>query len=416
MNRGEGEKAADILSRSGKEILIDGGSKHDTVLLFTCAVIETTERKMWKRIKSATRDGKGVIIGGCLASLRGEEIRKRYPDASILDTMGLPRLGMSLGGDPLKVDPTLPHIRSTSDRIDNIVPISTGCKGSCTYCITRYARGGLISYPPSCIESMIKVGLIDGRSEILLTSQDSASYHHTDDNGHVHHLGTLLSGINDRVKGNYRIRVGMMNPDTGMDVGEDLVRAFEDPHIFRFFHIPLQSGSDEVLGSMNRKYSFEQYLDFIEGLRRHFPRLTLSTDIIVGFPGESEGQFQKSVEAVKLLKPDILNITRFSSREGTAASRMKGHLPGWMVKERSREMTAVHQIITHDLLYSRIGKHNECLVTKVGKKGTMMARDINYTPIVIRGDRSLLGKFIDVVTEDIGPSYLIAGDDWSQVG
>ena len=170
MNKGEGEKAADILSRSGKEILIDGDADHDTVLLFTCAVIETTERKMWKRIESATRDGKGVIIGGCLASLRREEIRKRYPDASILDTMGLPRLGISLGEDLLNQPPPLPSIRSASDRIDNIVPISTGCKGSCTYCVTRYARGGLISYPPSCIESMITGGLIDGRSEILLTS------------------------------------------------------------------------------------------------------------------------------------------------------------------------------------------------------------------------------------------------------
>ncbi|MCK5774095.1 MAG: tRNA (N(6)-L-threonylcarbamoyladenosine(37)-C(2))-methylthiotransferase [Thermoplasmata archaeon] len=416
MNRGEGEKAADILSRSGKEILLDENAEHDTVLLFTCAVIETTERKMWKRIESATRDGKEVIVGGCLASLRSEEIHKRYPDASVLDTMGLPRLGISLGEDLLNLPPSqTPRVRPL-DRLDNIVPISTGCKGSCTYCVTRYARGGLICYPPTCIKNMITAGLVDGRSEILLTSQDSASYRHTDDNGQVYDLGTLLSELNRDVKGDHMIRVGMMNPDTGMEIRESLIRAFEDDHIFKFLHIPLQSGSDEVLGTMNRKYSFKQYLEFIHELRLHFPDLTLSTDIIIGFPGESEGQFQKSVEAVKLLRPNILNITRFSSRSGTAASRMKGHLPGWMVKERSREMTAVHQIITQDLLYSRTGKHERCLVTEVGKKGTMMARDINYTPIVIEGDRSLLGRFIDVDANDIGPSYLIAGKDLSLVG
>ena len=132
--------------------------------------------------------------------------------------------------------------------------------------------------------------------------------------------------------------------------------------------------------------------------------MTLSTDIIVGFPGESEGQFRQSVDAIRHLRPNILNITRFSSRPGTAASRMKGHISGWAVKERSRELTAVHQILSQDLLYSRLGEHGNCLVTEVGKEGTMMARDINYTPIILSGDRSLLGSYLDITTFETNTS------------
>jgi MiaB/RimO family radical SAM methylthiotransferase len=256
----------------------------------------------------------------------------------------------------------------------------------------------------------IRDGLRNGRREILLTSQDTAVYGRDMKKGMD--LGGLLRRIADKVRGQYRMRVGMMNPRGAAEILDSIKKGFDDQRVFKFFHIPVQSGSDRILQAMNRPYTLGEFLDLVGSLRSRYPDMTLSTDIIVGYPGENEEDFEESLSLIRQTDPDILNITRFSSWPGTRAHRSHEKIPGWAIKERSRKLTKVHEKLLERILERREGYHERCLVTEVGKPGTMMARDSNYTPIVIKGNKNLLGKFLDIRTVKKGPTYLISDNNW----
>lgn len=414
MNQGEARQAAEKLSSLGHYVvprtMLD---KADSVLLFTCDVIKTTENRMWKRIEEITSSGKRVIVAGCLAAIATDEIMKRYPSALILDSMGLNDLdsGIEKLLDGHKKDKMERSFDPSGERIDSIVPISTGCAGNCSYCITRLARGKVISYPQSDIIERVRSGVKAGRIEILLTSQDTAAYGL---DGTGSDLGSLLRSITSEVREDHRIRVGMMNPVLAMNKMESILNGFDDHRIFKFFHLPVQSGSDVILNSMRRGYTVETFWKILKNIRARFQDVIISTDLIVGFPGETDEDHRSSVDILEQISPEILNITRFSSRPGTDAESMTGQIKGWVMKDRSRELTRLHSRIVVDRLKSRLGYHPNCLVTEVGKKGTMMARDENYTPIVVEGGKEMIGKFIDIDTSDLGPTYLMGGSDWKR--
>ncbi|MGA1792504.1 MAG: tRNA (N(6)-L-threonylcarbamoyladenosine(37)-C(2))-methylthiotransferase [Thermoplasmatota archaeon] len=418
MNHGEARRAAEILSSRGFKVHLGSGVQEeglegDLHILFTCDVISSTERRMWRRMEELTAGGKRLMVAGCLAAISPAEILRRFPDARILDSMGLGSLESSLtsmfeeelvsnGPDPLYFHPSV-------ERIDTIVPISSGCAGNCSYCITRIARGGVGSYPLSEIAARISSGVMAGRKEVLLTSQDSAAYGLDMTGGD---LGLLLRDITSVDLPDHRIRVGMMNPVLADERLDSILSGFDHPRVFKFFHVPVQSGSDRVLENMNRGYSVDEYRNMLRRIRERFPKASISTDLIIGFPGEEGSDHEKSMELIEEISPDVLNITRFSPRPGTPANAMKDQVKGWVQKERSREATKFHQKLLPSILKERLGHHQRCLITEVGKKGTMMARDENYTPIVIEAGNDLLGEFIDIDTSRTGPTYLMAGKDW----
>lgn len=362
-------------------------------------------------MQELTLAGKRLVVGGCLAAIAPDEIASRFPQALVLDTMGLDSLSRSLSSLARGNGNEGPSamFRPSPERIDTIVPISTGCMGSCSYCITRLARGCVRSYPVEDIICRINSGIMEGRMEVLLTSQDSAAYGM--DQG-SRDLGSLLRTICSSIDRNARIRVGMMNPLHTLRALPGILRGFDHPVIFRFFHVPVQSGSDEVLSRMHRGYDTDAFRKMVDGIRSRYPEASISTDVIIGFPGETEEDHRMTLDMIEGISPDILNITRFSPRPGTEAFGTRGHVKGWVLKERSREATKLHQEILGIRLVKRMGHHQDCLVTEVGKKGTMMARDSNYTPIVIEGGRELLGTFIDVDTSGAGPGYLLGGREW----
>ncbi|MGA1819584.1 MAG: radical SAM protein, partial [Thermoplasmatota archaeon] len=246
-----------------------------------------------------------------------------------------------------------------------------------------------------------------GAVEVQLASQDAAAYGAD--------LGSSLPELLDAVvgiEGDFRVRVGMMNPVLVDRRLESILAGFDHQRIFKFFHIPVQSGSDRILEGMGRGYKVEGYRRMLRSIRRLFPDASISTDLIIGFPGEEGSDHELSLELLEEIYPDVLNITRFSRRPGTHASKMEGQVKGWVQKERSREAARLHRELLPTILKDRTGHHEGCLVTEVGKKGTMMARDANYTPIVIEGGKNLLGEFVDIDTSGIGPTYLLAGKDW----
>ncbi len=412
MNQGEADAARRLLSSLGHEVVPgpeeDGRGPSDAVIIFTCDVISSTERRMWKRMMEVGASGRKLFVAGCLAVIEADRIASELPDACILDTMGLPSVEASIS-EHFKVCSGTGPVQGggAAKRLEHVVPISTGCLGSCSYCITRSARNGLISNRPDRIINMVQSGVYAGRKEVLLTCQDTAAYGsdlHIDGAD----LGSLLRDITSNVLGPHMVRVGMMNPSSLLKHESSILDGFKGDDIFKFFHIPVQSGSDRLLDMMGRGYDIGTYMGLIERVRGAYPEAVLSTDIIVGFPQETENDHRRNMDLVRELRPEILNLTRFSARPGTPAALMKGQVHGNVSKQRSRELTRVHREVLAGVLNGRLGIRRGCLVTEVGKReGTMMARDGNYMPIVIPSEGAALGESVDIMAERTGPTYLI---------
>ena len=281
-----------------------------------------------------------------------------------------------------------------------IVSISEGCLGSCSFCATRIARGRLKSFSIDAIVNEVKKAVEMGFKEIQLTSQDTGAYGL--DMGE-YKLPELLNRIS-KIDGDFRVRVGMMNPHHAAKILDDLINSFSNDKIYKFIHVPVQSGDNKVLEHMKRNHTVEDFVEVVDRFRKEFDDVMVSTDIIVGYPTESEESFWKSYELIKNVKPDIVNITRFSPRPNTPASKLRD-IPGWIKKERSRILTKLCREIGYENNKKFIGKRFRVLITKHGKNGTMLSRTNSYRPVVTTGE---LGRFKDVEIIDCTFNYLIS--------
>jgi MiaB-like tRNA modifying enzyme len=281
-----------------------------------------------------------------------------------------------------------------------ILPIAQGCLGACSYCITRFARGKLLSYPVDELLAEFEKRLKRGAKEILVTAQDTACYGR--DIGSS--LPELLSEMLE-LPGNFRIRVGMMNPDWLAPIADGLMDVFEDPRVYRFLHVPVQSGSDVVLSAMRRGYTAEEYLSLVGNIRSRYPEISISTDMIAGFPGETEEDHRKSVDLLRVLRADTVNITRFSPRPGTRAAEMD-QVNGRLIKARSTELTDVKNEVELANNEELIGRTFRVLVTEEGKEGSVIARTDNYRPVGMAEDIRL-GTFCEAEITGCSPTYLI---------
>ena len=181
--------------------------------------------------------------------------------------------------------------------------------------------------------------------------------------------------------------------------------AYGSDKVFKFLHLPVQSGDDAILESMRRQYTVSQFEEIVCRFRRAFPEITLSTDVIVGFPGESEEQFEATMELIRRVRPDIVNVTRFSPRDGTPAATMPGQIVGWKVKERSRRLTRLRFQIARETNERFIGREASVLVTEPGKPGTVLARTPEYRQVVLR-EPAAIGEFLRVKIDGARPTDL----------
>ncbi|MDI6897504.1 tRNA (N(6)-L-threonylcarbamoyladenosine(37)-C(2))-methylthiotransferase [Methanocella conradii] len=340
----------------------------DVIIINTCAVTEPTSRGMLKAIKKY--EDKRVIVAGCMAAAQPYLLEGLGGNVESAGAPGAEAAMKLLGIRPVHGKPLLKGKTA-------IISIAEGCVGKCTYCIVRLARGPLRSAPPASIKKSVKDALEMGAKEIFLTAQDTGAYGM--DTGI--RLPKLMHDILD-IEGDYRVRLGMMNPFSIADILDDVIRIFQDPHVYKFAHIPIQSGSDRILRLMGRPYTESQYSDMVRRLRECIPDITLSTDYIVGFPEETDGDFEMTMEDLRANKPLKVNITRFSPRPGTVAAKMDD-LPMAIKKERSRALTRLHHEITSAYMRSSIGRRLSVLVTEEGKPGSSVARDDSYHMVVI---------------------------------
>ncbi len=196
-----------------------------------------------------------------------------------------------------------------------------------------------------------------------------------------------------------------MNPNNALPILDDLIEVFGSEKVFKFLHVPVQSGNDEVLRRMRRRYSVDDFRGLVQRIREAFPVLTLSTDIICGFPGETEEQFQDSLKLIDEVKPEALNISRFWPRPGTEAEAMDGQLHGRQTKDRSRRLSALWRRQSLEGSQRWKGWEGEILLDEVGKEGSMVGRNFAYKPVVLE-DEVDLGEIVRVRVTGAHGGYL----------
>jgi len=403
MNYGEGVQISEKMKVLGHSPS-DSAENADIVILNTCTVIDTTEKRMIERISELKRMNKDIIVTGCMANVQRSRISIRLPNSLVIppgsyDTISEKVTERYGYGNGEKDTCTSDAGTNCDTRVSAIIPIAQGCLGDCAYCITKFARGRLQSYPVSEIKEQFLNALKRGCKEILITAQDTACYGSDTGTSLPDLIGSLLT-----TKGEYRIRIGMMNPEGLDNILERLMDVMDDDRVYRFVHVPVQSGSDDVLRRMNRRYTSSEFVDMVNRMRSRHNDISISTDLMTGFPGETDEDHRKSLGLIRNASPDTVNVTRFSSRPGTEASLME-QIHGRTSKERSREITAMRFDEAHNRNSELIGKKVRVLVTEEGKNGTMIARTGNYRPVIL-SDICKLGSFADVIVTGCEPTHL----------
>ena len=373
-------------------------SSADLVFINTCAVKTKTEEHMISRIRRLLPHDPIVI--GCLADVNPERIKSLGVER-IFGPKRYAELGRVLGIEIPDEKAGVPKKREVS-YIASIY-IEEGCESACTFCATRFARGKTRSFPPKKIVEEVEEAVREGRREIRLTGQDTGVYGL--DSGSS--LVDLLAEILEKVPGEYRLRVGMMSPEHALRlIDEGYLGLFKDERLYRFFHLPVQSGNDRILRLMGRKYTVEEFREVVERIRKVYPDALIETDVIVGFPTETWEEFMDTVKLIEELEIDVVNISRFSPRPGTPAARFRGQIPSNEKKRRSRIITEIHEKVSVRRYSRYLGKKEKVLVLEEGRRGWNKGRLQNYRLALVRG--GILGEFNEAVISDVTPRYLLA--------
>ncbi|RLG48728.1 MAG: hypothetical protein DRN92_00400 [Thermoproteota archaeon] len=406
MNRADSEAMLRILKESGFE-RTNFPEEADLIILNTCNVKQPTEQRMLSRTRALSLLNKPLIITGCMAATQPALLR-RYAAALI----GPKSIGVIAdvakkvleGKKGIEVVEDLSLNKAEMGRIplskvSAVIPVAEGCLGQCTYCITRFARGRLRSYPPDSILRAIRSRINEGFKEVYLTAQDLGVYG-WDIGTNIAKLLMAIRGI----EGEFRVRVGMMNPCGVKTMVDELLESFSDIRIYKFFHIPVQSGSDRVLRLMKRGYGVKDFLEIVRCIRERYPISTIATDVIIGFPGETEDDFEQTLSLIREVKPEVVNISKFGPRPGTEAAEMK-KLPTKIIKERSKivsELCAEMKLKRNEQL---VGKEFNVLVTEKYKEKAQGRTDF-YRPVLLEQEVEL-GSFYRVEIVDARSNYLI---------
>jgi MiaB/RimO family radical SAM methylthiotransferase len=317
---------------------------------------------------------------------------------------------VALNGSPRKLALSLPRVRVNP--VVSIVPVTYGCVGECSYCCVRFARGSLRSFSVDEVVDYVRRSLGEGVREFWFTGQDVACYGlDLDASVGVVDLSRKVCQINDF--GEFWVRLGMMTPSLLLrfvDYYAEFLSAQQESagKVFEFLHIPVQSGDDEVLGLMNRRYCVEDFTRIIAAFKRVLPRVTLATDVIVGFPGESENAFQRTVSLIEEVKPDIVNVSKFFARPNTLAEKMKNRVSAEELGRRSEVMADVARRISLEKNKAWVGWRGQVLIDEKGKEeGSWVGRNFAYKPVVVHSEEDMLGKILSVRVVDAFQSHLL---------
>ena len=408
MNVHESEKLAGILENRGLSAVSEA-SRADVIVFNTCCIRDTAEKKIEGNIGELkalkrSRPDLIIVISGCMTQQKGraEALKKRFPFIDIiLGTNNQYLLGEKIDEVLAKKKKLIAVDPAEKPAIDEDVPvyrtsypnawinIMYGCNNFCTYCIVPYVRGRERSRDPEHILTEIRRAVADGYKEITLLGQNVDSYGSDMDSGM--NFYQLLQKIAE-IDGKFRIRFMTSHPK---DLSEEVIKLIsEHPNFCNNIHLPVQSGSDAVLKRMNRKYTRGRYLDLIDTIRKYMPDAGITTDIMVGFPGETEQDFKDTIDLVKRVRFQNAFTFVYSPRNGTPAAAME-QIPADIKKARITELVALQNAISDEISLEYLNKTYEVLVEDE-ENGVCAGRTDSGRLVRFPGERSDIGKFIDV--------------------
>jgi MiaB-like tRNA modifying enzyme len=390
---------------NGGHTLAASEKDSDLSVLVTCSVKDVTAHKMIHRIKKLR--SAPLVVAGCLPKAEKNTVEKFSPNASMLGPNSLGRtldvIESTLHGikkieledtDASKVG--LPKVRLNP--VVGIIEIASGCMSQCTFCQTKISKGELQSYRVGDIVRQVRQEIKDGCVEVWLTSTDNGCYGL--DIGSS--LPELVSNVSE-IKQDFMVRVGMMNPMYLPRIQKGLLGSFESDKVFKFLHIPVQSGSDKVLKEMKRQHTAKIYHDANAAFREKFEKFTIATDIIVGFPTETEEDFAKTVDLIKSTRPDVVNLSRYSARDGTKAAKLE-QIDISEVKRRSKIVFDLAKKISLERNKEWIGWEGQVLFDE-RSEGKTKGRNFAYKQIVTDQDVEL-GYKVNVKITGAAPNGL----------
>ena len=408
MNEHDSEKISGMLTSIGY-VESDDDKKADLVIFNTCLIRENAELKVFGKlgeVKGLKRDNPDMLVAVCGCMMQNQETREKVlKKFSFVDII--------FGTNTIHELPVLIYNseinkRKSVDIVDNselifedmpkqrkfkykaLVNITYGCNNFCTYCVVPYVRGREKSREPNDIIEEIKTLAQDGCKEVTLLGQNVNSYGSNLENKFT--FANLLYEIN-KIDGIERIRFMTSHPK---DLTDDLINAIKEcDKVCNHVHLPVQAGSNDVLRRMNRKYTKEHYLNLVEKLKAAVPEIAITTDIIVGFPGETDEDFQETIEIVKKAEYDSAFTFLYSIREGTKAATMDNQVPDSVKHERFDKLLDILYPIVLEKNQKCIDKEYSVLVESADD-GKLTGRTEHFRLVHFKGDESLVGEIVNV--------------------
>lgn len=418
MNVYDGERMSEMLVDQGMAGAADG-EEADLVVLNTCHIREKAAEKVYSDIgRLRKKDGSSpmIAVAGCVAQAEGKEISRRAPSVDIV--VGpqayhrLPELIDTAKSGKKALDTDMPAAskfdvlptRKTQARPTAFLTVQEGCDKFCTYCVVPYTRGAEISRPWSDLVDEAKALVDGGAKEITLLGQNVNAWTGEDDKGQSQGLDGLIRAL-DKISGLERIRYTTSHPN---DMTDALIAAHaEVPKLMPYLHLPVQSGSDGILKAMNRSHTRDSYLEILRRVRAVRPDIALSGDFIVGFPGETEADFEDTLSIVRETEYSQAYSFKYSPRPGTPAAAMDNQIPRALMDERLQRLQALLNEQQHNFNRQLVGRKTDILLERVGKlEGQFVGKTPWLTSVHIVAPNLSIGDLVSVDIESAGPNSL----------
>ncbi|MBR9703355.1 tRNA (N(6)-L-threonylcarbamoyladenosine(37)-C(2))-methylthiotransferase [Candidatus Woesearchaeota archaeon] len=405
-NQADSEMMAGLLEEAGHE-LVESPEEADLVLFNSCTVKDSSQKRFIDEVKKVTAE-KPVVIAGCVpqADKNNDElkqfsvvgVKQLHKVVEVVEKTAQGEIVKENAQTP-KNPPLVTPVRRRNPYIE-IVPVNSGCLGKCTFCKTKHARGHLSSYHPEDILEKARRAIAAGAKELWLTSEDLGAYGRDIDTNIVE-LGKKVLNL----EGEFRVRLGMANPPLMLDIVDGIIELLKHPKCYKFLHIPVQSGSNKVLENMRREYLVEEFEELVDKIRSAIHHITIATDIIVGFPGETEEDHKETMKLLKKYEFPVVNISKFYARPDTPAAKMKP-VQTKLTKERSKEIHEWFESLNpHEYL---VGQTVRVLFTEHNEKypEQIIGHTPNYREVVLKKGGVALGEFAEVNIESAERFFL----------
>ena len=408
VNQYETEAMAELFKNAGFTVT-DFENVSDIYIINTCTVTAMSDRKSRQIIRRAKKKNPKAIVAvtGCYAQTAPEDVLKiegvnllvgtneRHNIVKLLEDITPSSKISSVYNIMNSHEFEELSISSYSERTRAYIKIQEGCNQFCSYCIIPYARGPIRSRNPENILKEIKRLVENGFSEIILTGIHVASYGADLEDIDLERLLLMV----DKVEGVKRIRLSSIEP---MTLDEEFIKTVSSASkLCHHFHLSLQSGCDETLKRMNRKYTTSQYKEIVLGLREKYPDVSITTDIMVGFPGETEEEFKKTTEFLEEIAFSDAHIFQYSPRKGTPAAKRTDQIDSKVKEARSKVVSKITQKSRDEFLNSFIGKTYSVLFEQPSKDGFFEGKTDNYITVLVPFRENLSGKFYNVLLEKV---------------